>query len=105
MAPAHDSRARTARTRPGAPSGSGPAGWTGRLVDVGRPRATGPRRLRGGIVVIGELLRMCVRWQAEAAVLGACLAFILVVAIVYAAMCRLVTWIWRMLGPQEVRRG
>ena len=55
--------------------------------------------------MIGELLRVYVRWQAEAAVLGALLALILVVAIVYAVTCRLVTWIWRTVGPREVRRG
>ena len=55
--------------------------------------------------MIDELFRIWLRWQAEAAVLGALLALILVVAIVYAVTCRLVTWIWRTLGPQEVRRG
>ena len=35
--------------------------------------------------------------------IGALLALILVVAIVYATMCRLVTWVWRTLGPPAGR--
>ena len=53
--------------------------------------------------MIDELLRLAVRWQAEVAVLGAGLVLILVVAVVYAVMCRLVAWIWRTLGPPAGR--
>lgn len=55
--------------------------------------------------MIDSVLEMFARWQAELVVFGGLLVAIAAVAGIYATLCRLVTWIWRTLGPREVSRG